>query len=112
MIRLTLPVPPSLNRLWAGRRYKTNKAKNYTEDVQKVCLVSGITEPTSQPVRITMYWYPQANRGDVDNLQKLLFDSLQGFAYENDKQIQEFHVYRLSVDKKNPRIEIEIEEIE
>jgi Holliday junction resolvase RusA-like endonuclease len=36
-----------------------------------------------------------------------LLDSLQGFAYADDKQVTELHLIR-DDDKRNPRVEIEI----
>jgi Holliday junction resolvase RusA-like endonuclease len=40
----------------------------------------------------------------------VLEDALNGLAYEDDKQIVELHAYRYD-DKKNPRIEIEVEQV-
>ena len=48
--------------------------------------------------------------GDVDNHQKAIFDALNGICFEDDKQICEV-ICRKFQDKKDPRIEIEIEEV-
>ena len=45
--------------------------------------------------------------GDLDNRLKCLLDSLNGIAWSDDGQIVEIHAYRHD-DKKNPRVEIEI----
>ena len=112
MIRLTLPVPPSLNHYLRGRVYKTQEAKIYQSDVRVICATNGILDPTDKLVMFTMHWYPKSRRGDLDNFFKVMIDALEGYVYENDKQIVEIHAYRMPVDKKNPRMEIEIEEIE
>lgn len=44
---------------------------------------------------------------DIDNYNKLLLDSCTGILWEDDKQIQEMHIYK-KYDKENPRIEIQI----
>ena len=49
---------------------------------------------------------PYLKKGDIDNVCKLLMDSLNGVAYDDDKQI-----YKLTGEKyysDNPRVEIEL----
>jgi Holliday junction resolvase RusA-like endonuclease len=46
---------------------------------------------------------PTRQRGDVDNYTKALLDGLQGYAYENDKQVVELYA-RMELDKENPGI--------
>jgi len=62
-----------------------------------------ITGDVSLDVRI----YRAKKIGDIDNYNKILFDSLTGIVWEDDKQINELHIKKLT-DKKNPRIEIEL----
>jgi crossover junction endodeoxyribonuclease RusA len=112
MIRLTLPVPPSLNHYLRGRVYKTQEAKIYQSDVQVYCAQQGVLDPTDKPIKVTFRWYPERKSGDLDNRIKVLQDALEGYAYVNDRQIREIHAYRMKVDRKNPRVEIEIEVIE
>lgn len=47
---------------------------------------------------------------DIDNFNKLAFDSLTGIAWEDDSQIQELSIFK-SYDKDNPRITIEVYEL-
>src|SRR5262249_36244715 len=44
------------------------------------------------------------SRGDADNLLKSLLDALNGVAYEDDRQVVEFHV-RVYRDARDPRTE-------
>lgn len=51
---------------------------------------------------------PYLKKGDIDNVCKLLMDSLNMVAYEDDKQI-----YKLTAEKyysENPRVEVELKE--
>lgn len=57
-------------------------------------------------VGVTLY-FGTKRRADIDNHNKLWADSLTGIAYADDSQIQELNI-RKAYDKKNPRIEIEI----
>ena len=52
-----------------------------------------------------MIWYA-SRRPDLD--ESLILDLLQGFAYENDRQVKEKHIY-WGLDRKNPRCAIRIE---
>ncbi|WP_339970305.1 RusA family crossover junction endodeoxyribonuclease [Holzapfeliella sp. He02] len=47
---------------------------------------------------------------DVDNYFKGFTDALNGLVFEDDNQITEVHAYKFYSD--NPRIELEVEEIE
>jgi Holliday junction resolvase RusA-like endonuclease len=49
--------------------------------------------------------------GDLDNRLKISQDVLKGICFEDDKQIVEIHAFRFD-DKANPRIEIDLREIE
>ena len=42
-------------------------------------------------------------------MESLILDLLQGFAYENDRQVKEKHIY-WGLDKENPRTQIKISE--
>ena len=48
--------------------------------------------------------------GDLDNRLKISQDALKGICFADDKQIIEFHAFRFD-DKANPRIEIDLKEI-
>jgi Holliday junction resolvase RusA-like endonuclease len=76
-------------------------------------------KPTERPVKVSINWYRKRKAGDIDGRFKLILDVLQAKrkyvgsrfgAYVDDAQINELHMYRHE-DKKNPRMEIEVEEI-
>lgn len=111
MIRLTLPVPPSTNRLWRhgkGRTYKDKKAVSYEHAVALICRAKKVV-PFTGPVRATYTLYRARRRGDIDNV-KVLWDSLEGFCFKDDGQIVELHGYL--VDGQKPaRVEVTIEAV-
>lgn len=110
-MKLSLEMPPSANVYWrhvGNRVYLSQKAKDYKEyifytvrDFPKI--LGGVA--------IDVDIYRARKSGDADNRQKVLFDALQGIAYDNDSQICDFHVRRFD-DKDNPRVELTFYEVE
>ena len=108
-IRLTLPTPPSANRYWRTYRNRvtvSDEAKTYKTAVGWIARAV-IDEPLQGDVSVTLKVYRKAKRGDLDNYNKVLLDSLSGIAYRDDSQVTELHAYRFD-DKHNPRVEVEI----
>lgn len=110
-MKLTLPIPPSANRYWRnfrGRVVVSSEAKEYKSLAFYLAREqAGEEEAFTVPVKITSRFYFAANRGDMPNYTKVLYDALEGIAFINDKLIFEEHNFRL-LDKRNPRVEIEI----
>ena len=52
-------------------------------------------------------WY-RTRRPDLD--ESVILDCLEGFAYTNDRQVKEKHIYH-GLDKEEPRAEITVEVI-
>lgn len=109
MIRLTLPITPLLNRYY--RKYRnmmvlSPEAKVYKAQVASICEQANIT-PIEGDVLFIAHVYRARKAGDLDSYLKGLWDSLQGYAYLNDKQIVDLRLTRHD-DKNNPRVEIEI----
>ncbi len=106
-IKATLPYPPSANRYWRvgknGRPYATQQAKNYKQLVW--VQMFGQDPIIDKPVYVIVDVYRPIKRGDLDNSLKILLDSIQGFAYKDDKQIKSIHTAQ-GDDKQNPRVEI------
>jgi len=110
-ISLTLPYPPSTNRYWRtnkkGHVYVSPEAKRYKTEVGWLVRAAGV-DPLEGDIFITARVYRPQRSGDLSNRQKVLEDALQGYAYEDDKQIAGYYFTRHE-DKRNPRVEIEIE---
>lgn len=115
-MNLTLPLPPSANAYWRSvtinghaRVLVSREAREYCKRVAAHALFSD-AKPLKGPVSLTARVFRKQRRGDLLNFEKVLCDSLEGIAYENDSQIVEAHFY-LGDDKHNPRVEVEISEI-
>ncbi len=114
IVRLTLPEPPSANRLWRngrGRTYTDAAAHEFKLATRVACAKAGITRvvfPTGTPVAVTLTWYRQRKAGDTSNRIKVVEDALNGIVWDDDKQVSELHVYR--VDGQRPgRVEVIVE---
>jgi len=110
-IRLTLPYPPSVNRLYGfspktGRRFMYREGKEFIESVKRIGQQAGIV-PTESLVVFSFWLYRPRKIGDLMNIDKALADALEGIFYVNDRQIVEHHAY-LRDDKNNPRVEVEV----
>lgn len=57
-------------------------------------------------VGIKLY-FGTKRRSDIDNFNKLLFDSLTGIVWVDDSQVQKMAIEKF-YDKENPRIEISV----
>jgi crossover junction endodeoxyribonuclease RusA len=113
-VNLTLPWPPSVNRMWRNVNGKTLLAadgRRYREEVLwKVKAHSGrfIT-----PVRvIIMAWYPDRRRRDIDNILKAPLDALtHAGVWSDDSLIECLSIEKAGYSQHEPRLDITIQEI-
>ncbi|MFN3658182.1 MAG: RusA family crossover junction endodeoxyribonuclease [Pseudolabrys sp.] len=54
------------------------------------------------------FFFANKRRRDLDNMNKLVLDSLTGIVYEDDSQIAELHLHR-GYDAQRPRTEITVQ---
>lgn len=80
------------------------EARKYKNDVRLV-------NARVVPLKGTLQWkaiaYFPDRRGDLSNRIKILEDALNGVAWDDDSQVEAISIVR-GLDKKNPRIEIEV----
>ena len=114
IVRLTLPEPPSVNRIWRRSRHggvylAPSVAKFYAKAKLAAEQANAANVPFGEhPVKVTMHWYRSAKRGDLDNRTKIVADSLNGVLWVDDKQIVEWHLYRHDAPKHG-RVELLVE---
>lgn len=124
-VTVTLPYPISANRYWrsfvprGGKRaivVLSDEAKAYKQYVASMCLAAGI-KPLSHRVMVHIDLFPQlpkdfAKRArldpdywdddirciDIDNARKVLYDSLKGIAFTDDKWIWSDSAERMQPD--------------
>ena len=125
-ITLTLPYPLSANRYWRTYMPKGFKApvttlsaeaKEYKNAVKLIAKQAGILRPIMGRVAVTIQLYPNRPQDwqkrvkvdpvawddtvqclDLDNANKVLFDSLKGIAIEDDKWVRRINSERMEPD--------------
>jgi len=115
-MKLTLPYPPSVNQIYRRRQrggiYKVSTAKTFEYEVLAIVGANGRQRqpPMVGLVSISIDIYPpDKRRRDVDNVLKVLLDSLTGAqVWRDDSQVVELTIRRQPPDKSNPRCEVEI----
>lgn len=110
---LTVPYPPSANRYWRtfrGRTVVSAEAREYKRQVWLTALTQTKEKPTAAPVELILRVYRPRRAGDLSNRIKVLEDALIGIAFEDDSQVVRIMAVRRE-DKKNPRVEVEVNEL-
>jgi len=125
-IVLTLPYPPSANRMWRTYMPKGFKApvtvlsadgKAYKATVCGLAKLAGVKSPITGRVAVDVRLYPnrpqdwqkRAKRDpmawddtvqciDLDNANKVLFDALKGVAIDDDKWVRRITSERMEPD--------------
>lgn len=93
-------------------RFTPKRTRDYQRDV---ATIAAIRRPPGWPYRdkhmefaLTLHlFHKDRRRRDNDNCQKTIKDALNGIAYLDDYLVAEDHVFR-SLDRENPRVEIEL----
>lgn len=109
-MRLELPYPPTANTYWRifrGRAVKSAEARAYQQRARLMALTAGC-RPLDGPVVVTVHVYRPRRRGDLDNVLKVLLDSLNGIAWRDDGQVVELHASRAD-DAARPRAVVTVE---
>lgn len=94
-----------------GRTYTPKNTRSY-EDMVAMIVRSKRLNLGIEPVKFTAVFYTAKKKpGDTDNFFKAVSDgAATGGAFDNDRQIQEIHAYRIR--STNPRVEFTIEAVE
>jgi crossover junction endodeoxyribonuclease RusA len=70
-----------------GRRRAIEQWKSKIREASKVALPEGHFAAEG-PLAVTLFYFPAAEMGDVDNIVKYVLDALEKHIYMNDRQIQ------------------------
>ena len=112
-LKLTLPYPPSANNLYFnrwGKRVLSDTGRRFKSNVAVLAMLQG-ARLLDGDLSVTFRVFRPKKIGDLDNRLKISQDALKGICFEDDKQIVEIHAFRFD-DKINPRIEIDLKELE
>ena len=94
-----------------GKIYKSNQAREWATEAMwsaKRWRQQTGWQPTHQQKIIAEYWiwWPDSGRHDPSNIEKVLWDALEGILYDDDRWVlprcQDF-----AVDRQHPRVELE-----
>ena len=105
-VLLALPWPPSANRLWRspnkgplrGRHLLSPEARQYKNKAH-VILEALEVEPIPGRVAVDMTAHPpDRRRRDLDNLIKIILDSLKGRAFGDDSNVVDLHIRQGAVE--------------
>ena len=116
MIELTLPWPVSANRYWItvvnkktfhAMTFPSNEAQAYRKEIGLLAKAAGIRAPLAGPIAVTLTLFPALPKDwqkrakddpvwwdlsvrtiDLDNSQKVIWDSLKNIAFTDDKMIR------------------------
>lgn len=107
-------VPRSTNHIYKffrSRMYMTAAGTTLKKSYQlQAKHQMGFKSPTANPIALKIIlFFNDKRKRDIDNYNKILLDSMSGIVYEDDVQIQMLTIIK-QYDKKQPRIEIEIDE--
>ena len=121
--RLILPLPPSKNRSHRQtnengilRRRRTKETLRFARDAGWMCKAwmreSGWRQAERGRKVILRYWcyWGDGRVHDPGNMVDTLLDSLKGVAYEDDNSVLP-RAMDYAIDRKRPRVEIELEEV-
>jgi Holliday junction resolvase RusA-like endonuclease len=87
---------------------KSEKAEIQTETAQIQLAFLRARPLLKGRLKATATVYYRTERPDLDI--EILFDTMQGYVYQNDRQVREKHLTH-AIDRDNPRIEIVVEEL-
>jgi len=97
--------PLSVNEAWRGRRFKTDKYKQFERDL--MFLLPGLSVPEGE-LFIQIEWGLSSKSADIDNPLKSFLDILQKKYSFNDKEIMELIVTKKHVSKGEEYIKFKI----
>ncbi|RJS19574.1 hypothetical protein DRW03_21315 [Corallococcus sp. H22C18031201] len=107
-VRLSLPFPPSANTYWVPARRRglvpSDEAKAYKAGVARQAALLDLL-PLAGPVCLNLIAYRPRRTGDLDNVLKVLCDSLNGIAWLDDDQVVRIVAER-DDDADAPRVEL------
>lgn len=116
-LKLSLPVPPSVNAIYyntrGGGRRLTKKAENYIRDVRALANLAVDEQHWSRQEKGVwlyldlVFYFPDRRRRDSHNTLKVLLDALESVLYVDDMYCMP-RIQSVEYDKENPRVEINV----
>ena len=101
----------------AYNRFAGRSCKRSNQNWINICIRKDRLVACRKPVNISIRWYERNERRDPDNVEfavKFILDSLRetGIIPNDTRQYIRHIAHDVYTDRKNPRIEVELKEIE
>lgn len=113
-VSITLPLPPSVNHYYrhvGGRVLISRGGREYRQAVAALLAAGKRVRPMTGRIALSVVLRPPDNRRrDLDNVWKALADSLTGWVYLDDGQIDDLRIVRGAV-LRGGAVEVEAYEI-
>ena len=114
-LKFYIPYPPSVNHLYDFRgrtKFIGEKGKLFFSEVSELAMYWKIQKRISCQIKMDIkVFLPDKRKRDIDNVLKATFDSLQkSNIIEDDRLICQLMIEKVGIDRKKPRLEIEIAE--
>lgn len=116
-LKLTLPLPPSVNKIYfntrGGGRRLTKSAENYIRISRALMNLAIEEQRWSMPEAHTwlyldmVFYFPDRRLRDSHNCLKILLDAMESIVFQNDMYALP-RIQSVELDKENPRVEIRI----
>lgn len=103
--------PISVNTLYRGRRFITSEGKSTKALMAYEAKKQWKNKPLKCNISIDIDFHVPNCKSDLDNLLKATLDCLTGVIWVDDRQITQILANKY-IDKKTPRIELLINELE
>ena len=103
--------PLSVNRVWKGKKYKTEIYENY-EEALGYLLPKGIGIFKDSKLKIDLIFGVSSKGSDIDNPVKPFLDILQKVYLFNDNHIYEMNLKKVITKKKSEFIRFKIEKLD
>jgi len=100
--------PLSVNKVWKGKRFKTNDYKSYEQEL--FLLLPKITIPKGK-LKLSLVFGFSSKASDIDNPVKPFVDILQKKYLFNDKMIYQMEIKKVDVKKGKEFIDFKIESV-
>lgn len=114
-LKMSLPLPPSVNSMHVNTRNGGRRLTNRAQDYIRVsrALINLATEEQNwlkQKRHVWLYvdvvfFMPDRRVRDSHNMLKLFLDVMEGIVYENDYSVMP-RIQSVEYDKENPRVEV------
>lgn len=97
-----VPIAKGRPRVYHGHGITPERTRNEEKAIRELFETEypGFEPLTGRLIVSCRFWMPRNGRPDVDNLLKLVTDSLNGLAYEDDEQIEVLTGVRILPDRK------------